>query len=228
MSEDLLSELSEEELAAPDFYPIEYALMWLSYGKKPINVDYAKIIYGAPPKVINNAILENAEKKLLTYLRSGKITSKTMDYEENSVGKFISTGKHVTLEREAWKGSFSWLSRTLSYKGEGNIYYECTDIIVSTKDLLSCNPVGKSVATIVKKTDPKSNFLPKEKDSLLKIVLGLVLTNYEYKPHASRNSTSREIVDDLLLHGISVDEDTVRKWLSEAKELLPNDWKPNK
>jgi hypothetical protein len=64
----------------------------------------------------------------------------------------------------------------------------------------------------------------REKETLLKILLGLALTNYEYNPHASRNSTSREIAGDLSLQGISVDEDTVRKWLSEAKEYLPVDW----
>lgn len=77
-----------------------------------------------------------------------------------------------------------------------------------------------------KKDDPKQEkpLHTKEKESLLKILLGLALTNYTFDPHASRNSTSREITDDLRLHGLSVDEDTVRKWLSEAKEYLPDDW----
>lgn len=72
-----------------------------------------------------------------------------------------------------------------------------------------------------------SSMKSKEKETLLKILLGLALTNYEFNPQASRNSTAREIKDDLLLHGISVDEDTVRKWLNESKEHLPDDWNKN-
>jgi len=68
--------------------------------------------------------------------------------------------------------------------------------------------------------------LPKERDSLLKILLGLALTNYTYDPRSSRNTTAKEIFSDLNLHGISVDEDTIRKWLTQAKEYLPDNWDP--
>ena len=87
MSYELLTELSEEELAPPDFYPIEYALMWVAYGNQPINHDYAKIIYNKPPtSTALNSTLQSAEKKLLTYLRSGKISTKTMEYKKNKEG----------------------------------------------------------------------------------------------------------------------------------------------
>ena len=70
-------------------------------------------------------------------------------------------------------------------------------------------------------------FHTKEKNTLLKLLLGLALTNYEYNPHSSRNATAREISSDLALHNLSIDEDTVRKWLNEAKQQLPIDWKPD-
>lgn len=141
MSQELLAELSEEELAAPDFYPIEYALTWVAYGNKPINPDYAKIIYGNPPKVISNDKLESAEKKLMTYLRSGKISAKTSEYESDEKGKHVRTGEHVPLEREAWKGDFDWFDLTLNYCDSEGVYYECTEIIVNTEELLKCKPV---------------------------------------------------------------------------------------
>ena len=131
MSHELLSELSEEELKPATFYPIEYALMWVAYGNKPINTDYAKIIYDKPPKSTSSKV-ENAEKKLLTYLRSGKISAKTMGYEPNEDGKYSRTGKHELLEREAWKGNFDWFYLTLNYCDAKGVYYECTDIIVNT------------------------------------------------------------------------------------------------
>lgn len=68
---------------------------------------------------------------------------------------------------------------------------------------------------------------PKERNTLLKLLLGLALTNYEYNPQASKNSTAKDIVNDLSLHGLHVDEDTVRKWLNQSKEFLPVEWTPN-
>ncbi|MBI1301935.1 MAG: hypothetical protein GC137_09810 [Alphaproteobacteria bacterium] len=225
MSNELLAELSEEELAPPDFYPIEYALMWVAYGNKPINSDYAKIIYDKPPRAISNDKLQNAEKKLMTYLRSGKISAKTSEYEPNDKGKYVRTGKHDFLEREAWKGTFDWFDLTLNYCDSKGVWYECTEIIVNTEELLKCVPIEDS---LIKKANDNSSkktkiLHPKEKETLLKIVLGLALTNYEFDPKSSRNSTAREIADDLSLHDISVDEDTVRKWLKESIEFLPRD-----
>ena len=81
--------------------------------------------------------------------------------------------------------------------------------------------------TLKSKAISTTNLHPKEKITLLKIILGLTLTNYPYNPLANRNSTAREITDDLLNQGISVNEDTVLKWLNEAKEYLPADWGKN-
>jgi len=38
-------------------------------------------------------------------------------------------------------------------------------------------------------------------------------------------TTLLEIANDLRLQGISVDEDTIKKWLSKSNEYLPDDWK---
>ena len=103
MKDELLSELSEEDLAPPSYYPMDYALMWVAYGNKPINLDYAKIIYDNPPSFLNIELFKNAEKKLLTYLRSGKISSQTMDYKKSKDGNYKRTGKFSPLEKDIWK-----------------------------------------------------------------------------------------------------------------------------
>jgi len=108
MKDELLAELPEEELAAPEYYPIEYALMWVAYGNKPINPDYAKIIYDDPPKYMTTQLQKRAEAKLLTYLRSGKISAKTMSYKKDKEGNYVRTGKYEPLDREKWKGHFNW------------------------------------------------------------------------------------------------------------------------
>lgn len=64
----------------------------------------------------------------------------------------------------------------------------------------------------------------KEHESLFKLVIGMAIDGYGHNPGASRTPTAKDIASGLLTHGISIDEDTVRKWLSRAKEFLPADW----
>jgi hypothetical protein len=63
----------------------------------------------------------------------------------------------------------------------------------------------------------------RERDTLLKIVIGMALEGYKYDPKSSRSTISQEIADDLTKQGIPLDVDTVRKWLKQAAELLPGE-----
>jgi len=63
----------------------------------------------------------------------------------------------------------------------------------------------------------------RERESLLKLVIGMAIKGYDHNPKASRSSTAKDIAHDLHLIGISLDEDTVRKYLAEGRELLPGD-----
>lgn len=64
----------------------------------------------------------------------------------------------------------------------------------------------------------------KERTSLLKMVIGMAIEGYGYDPKARRSPIAGEIASALQLRGISLDEDTVRKWLKEAAQHLPSDW----
>jgi hypothetical protein len=61
----------------------------------------------------------------------------------------------------------------------------------------------------------------RERDSLLKLVVGLAIGGYGYNPRAARNASVKEIAGDLDRHGVPLDEDTIRKYLTEGKEMLP-------
>jgi hypothetical protein len=61
----------------------------------------------------------------------------------------------------------------------------------------------------------------RERDSALKLIIGMAVEGYRYNPKANRNEATREIAEDLEKVGVPLDQDTVRKWLTEAKELLP-------
>ncbi len=61
----------------------------------------------------------------------------------------------------------------------------------------------------------------KERESLLKLVIGMAIKGYAYDPKASRSDAVRDITSDLEQLGVRLDADTVRKYLHEARALLP-------
>jgi len=63
----------------------------------------------------------------------------------------------------------------------------------------------------------------RERDSLLKLVIGMAIGGYGHDPKAGRSSTAKDIAGDLARVGLPLDEDTVRKYLFEARELLPGE-----
>jgi hypothetical protein len=58
--------------------------------------------------------------------------------------------------------------------------------------------------------------------SLLKLVIGMAIKGYAHNPKASRTGTASEIASDLRLIGLTLDEDTIRSYLAEGRELLPD------
>lgn len=71
---------------------------------------------------------------------------------------------------------------------------------------------------------PQEKALPtKERQTALKLIIGMAVEQYGYEPSQSRNDAIGNIVSDLHSLGISLDPDTVRKWLKEAADLLPGD-----
>lgn len=61
----------------------------------------------------------------------------------------------------------------------------------------------------------------RERESLLKLVIGMAVEGYRYDPKANRSDIIGEIAGDLEKAGIPLDADTVRKYLYEARDLLP-------
>ena len=59
-----------------------------------------------------------------------------------------------------------------------------------------------------------------EKNQLLKMILGMAIDSYRYDPVAKKNEATKQIVDDLAKLGISIDADTVRKYLKEAANTV--------
>jgi hypothetical protein len=68
----------------------------------------------------------------------------------------------------------------------------------------------------------------KERRSLDKLILGMAIAKYKWDPNADRHPAAGRIADDLnclerdgVNLGLGLDQDTVLKYLREAKEVLP-------
>jgi hypothetical protein len=65
---------------------------------------------------------------------------------------------------------------------------------------------------------------PVERQNMLKVIFSMAVRGYGYKPEDKRSPTVTEIVGDTALQGIAVSDDTVRRYLNEARECLP-EWR---
>jgi hypothetical protein len=63
----------------------------------------------------------------------------------------------------------------------------------------------------------------RERDSLLKLIIGMAVGGYGFDPLAERSRQVKEITDDLLRVGVQLSDDTVRKFLKDGAELLPKE-----
>ena len=88
-----------------------------------------------------------------------------------------------------------------------------------------------SVAALEKKTQGKfppenqnqngKDLHPKERETLLKLIIAMAVKAYNYDPSKLCNEAIKRITDHIFKVRLELDEDTVRKWLREASELLP-------
>jgi DNA repair exonuclease SbcCD ATPase subunit len=62
---------------------------------------------------------------------------------------------------------------------------------------------------------------PRERETVLKLIIGMAVAFYGYDPQSARNSAIGQIRSDLALKGIKMDDGTIRKYLDEAKVLWP-------
>lgn len=78
-------------------------------------------------------------------------------------------------------------------------------------------------------SSPEKDFSPdgREQKTLLKLVIGMAIEQYNYSHTGARNSATAQIKDDLEAHGVGVSENTILKWLREGAELLPTKSKEN-
>lgn len=111
-------------------------------------------------------------------------------------------------KEENWTASDEAKDRTIAAKDR--ILAAVEQRVRNLEEQQPTQPIEKQLST-------------RERESLLKLVIGMAVGGYGYDSTARRSEQTSAIADDLLQAGVPLDADTVRKWLREAAEFLPGE-----
>jgi hypothetical protein len=98
------------------------------------------------------------------------------------------------------------------------------EITESTERIAELEAELAAVRTAPPVTGPSKPQSPIERQNMLKAIYVMAIKGYGYKPDDKRSTAIADIVSDLSLEGLAVSDDTIRRYLKEARESL-NEWK---
>lgn len=101
----------------------------------------------------------------------------------------------------------------VSYRLYNSISLNDVTALVSAEDL----------ARLLKKETKKNTMSETERNTMLKLIIGMAIDAYGYKLDSTRNTATGDkngISAKLQTHGITLSDDTIRNYLNEAKKLL--------
>jgi hypothetical protein len=101
-------------------------------------------------------------------------------------------------------------------------------VVFSFKDIMRDGVVMMSEVALFEESAGEPGGLPiydkplttTERNTLLKMVIGMAVKGYSYDPTAAKSTVPKEIEGDLAALGITVTDDTVRKYLKRATEAV--------
>jgi len=110
-------------------------------------------------------------------------------------------------------------------KDNSEDYYPAGGLPVDSILVVRTNAVRKLELFLSQKDNQlyePNPFTEKERNSMLKLILGMAISKYDYTPGAKRNSATGEnngsIFNDLLSLDMGLDSDTIRKFIKEAED----------
>lgn len=213
-----------EHWAKMDYWKLDEALA-LSFGKNPHRVVWGKL---QEFRELSPLAREFEKRREIVY------RSKTIKQLSDPVlpGKFIIWALEKGFKMPAelrknvekfgnildWKQAYDKLNAT---------YAQLNQLFDKQKELHAAE-IARLEASI-KNLEEKANSITeknlsvRERESLFKIIIGMAIIGYRYDPKADKTPTAAEIEEDLAKLGLSLNEDTIRKWLRAAAEVLPSE-----
>jgi hypothetical protein len=151
----------------------------------------------------------------------------------------------INTNSQGWMGSTAFaegpefedrlevLSRNVAHNGAALIRQDVLPVPASSAEILLPAFVTWAVnvgwdlppelaVLAPKEPPPKPEVSTRERDTLLKLIWGMAVGAYKYDPNAAKSDCPREIVEDCDRAGQSIDVDTVRKYLKDAKSRFGN------
>ncbi len=104
---------------------------------------------------------------------------------------------------------------------EDSILVVRTDALRAFEQLIANNEQERN--TITCSTPNTSDLSETERNTMLKLIIGMAIHAYSYDPKSNKNTATGDkngIRAKLQMHGININDDTIRKYLTEAKKLL--------
>jgi hypothetical protein len=99
--------------------------------------------------------------------------------------------------------------------------YNISDILIFNDDLLRFSKQKEVFSTGYEEgSTPAPEENPKTINSLLTMIITMAIKGYSYAPDEKRSQTAKEIASDADQLGLSISDDTIRKWLKKAAGLL--------
>ena len=103
--------------------------------------------------------------------------------------------------------------------GDRPVYYPASDLPDDCQLVVMTNALAKFEESQNEISDAESKPLSTtERNTLLKLVIGMAMKGYSHDPAAGKSTAPKEIADDLAELGISISDDTVRKYLKQAAD----------
>lgn len=109
-----------------------------------------------------------------------------------------------------------WERGVLHFR-EKEVICFCMPLMVPLAQI-SLVTAGDFVSTICQQEKPSPAKLP---TSVAKLIVGMAIGGYGYRTDQKRNEAISDIINDLDLHGLSLDRKTVLKWLSLSVSIAP-------
>lgn len=130
-----------------------------------------------------------------------------------------------------WKQEYEKLAAKFGELGDGwqKICTQQNELIAANnsriESLLSeLERVHAEVAAASVAPAPDKPQSSRERDGMLKVIYAMAVGGYGFDPTAKRSTLATEITGDVVLQGLSLSDDTVRRYIKEACDLLP-EWK---
>lgn len=125
------------------------------------------------------------------------------------------------------ENNFNWA--TLAWNGSQEVDTVCrwfSEVDLEVPDMLKSEATslfGVKFKKARRVDKSKDHTDPRERKAMLRLIIGMAVGGYGFDPKAVRSKVPSEIASDLDLLGISMDLDTLRKYLREGSAMLDID-----